>query len=180
MRANVPTRNTILRWVRNFNETGSVLSKFVSHTRTVRTQENIERVRIAVEQSPQRSCVRQSAALRISKRSLRQILHDLKFHPYKIQILQRLTPIDKVNRLNFCRQYLEILNNNEAILDKLVMSDEAHFHLSGYVNKQNFRYWAEHNPRKLNEQPFYDQKVTVWCGVSAFGVIGPYFFEENN
>jgi hypothetical protein len=26
------------------------------------------------------------------------------------------------------------------------MSDEAHFHLTGYVNKQNYRYWADSNP----------------------------------
>lgn len=26
-------------------------------------------------------------------------------------------------------------------------SDEAHFHLSGAVNKQNFLYWANFNPK---------------------------------
>jgi len=33
----------------------------------------------------------------------------------------------------------------------LLSSDEAHFHLSGAVNKQNFRYWAERNPGELQE-----------------------------
>lgn len=58
-------------------------------------------------------------------------------------------------------------------------SDEAHFHLSGIVNKQNFRYWAENNPRIIEERPLHSPKVTVWCAVSQFGVIGPYFFEEE-
>jgi hypothetical protein len=29
-------------------------------------------------------------------------------------------------------------------------------------------------------KPLHTEEVTVWCGVSAFGIIGPYFFEENN
>ena len=29
------------------------------------------------------------------------------------------------------------------------MTDEAHFHVSGYVNKQNYRYWAPENPQEL-------------------------------
>lgn len=32
------------------------------------------------------------------------------------------------------------------------MADEAHFHLSGCVNKQNFYYWAQENPQQLNQQ----------------------------
>jgi len=61
----------------------------------------------------------------------------------------------------------------------LLNSDEAHFHLNGAVNKQNFRYWAERNPRELQEQPLHSLRVTVWCAVADFGVIGPYFFEEG-
>lgn len=58
-------------------------------------------------------------------------------------------------------------------------SDEAHFHVSGSVNKQNFCYWAEDNPRELHQRPLHFPKVTVWCAVSKFGVIGPYFFEDD-
>ena len=32
--------------------------------------------------------------------------------------------------------------------------DEAHFHLCGAVNKQNFRYWAENNPRIIQERRY--------------------------
>jgi hypothetical protein len=58
-------------------------------------------------------------------------------------------------------------------------SNEAHFHLSGCVNKQNFRYWAENNPRQLHEWPLLSQRVTVWCAVANSGVTGPYFFEKD-
>lgn len=59
------------------------------------------------------------------------------------------------------------------------MTDEAHFTLSGAVNRQNLRFYCEENPQIVHEEPLHDQKVTVWCGVSAAKVIGPYFFENE-
>jgi hypothetical protein len=59
------------------------------------------------------------------------------------------------------------------------MTDEAWFHLSGYVNSQNSRYWATENPNELHEQPLHDQKIGVWCGVSATRIIGPIFFDST-
>jgi hypothetical protein len=61
-----------------------------------------------------------------------------------------------------------------------MMSDESHFEMSGCVNKKNMRYWSDNNPRQLHEKPLHSRKVTVWCGVSAFGIVGPYFFEDEN
>lgn len=49
--------------------------------------------------------------------------------------------------------------------------DEAHFWLNGYVNKQNCRIWSEENPREFMETPLHPQKITVWCGLWAGGVI---------
>ena len=61
---------------------------------------------------------------------------------------------------------------------KIVMSDETHFHLGGYVNKQNCRIWVLENPKMIIEKPLYTQRVTVWCGFYARGIIGHYFFEN--
>jgi hypothetical protein len=71
-----------------------------------------------------------------------------------------------------------MIERTPQFLDHLIMSDEAHFHLNGNVNKQNFRYWAAETPHMLHQKPLHSEKVTVWCGVSAFGVLGPYFFEN--
>jgi len=59
------------------------------------------------------------------------------------------------------------------------MSDEAHFHLSGFVNKQNFCYWSATNLTELHERPLHSSKVTVWCEISSFGIISPYVFEDE-
>lgn len=61
-----------------------------------------------------------------------------------------------------------------------VFSDESHFHLSGYVNKQNCRIWGAENPRAVQEVSTHPKRVTVWCGFWSQGVIGPYFFEKPN
>ncbi|GFS52159.1 DUF4817 domain-containing protein [Trichonephila clavipes] len=55
-------------------------------------------------------------------------------------------------------------------------SDEAHFWLNGYVNKQNCRIWSEANPQVYVETPLHLEKLTVWCALWAGGIIGPYFF----
>jgi hypothetical protein len=64
-------------------------------------------------------------------------------------------------------------------IKKIIFSDEAHFHLNGYVNKQNCRIWGAENPRVIQERPMHPQRVTVWCGFWAGGVIGPHFFENE-
>ena len=65
-------------------------------------------------------------------------------------------------------------------MKKIIFSDEAHFHLSGYVNKQNCRIWGNENPRASMEKQIQPQRVTVWCGFWAGGVIGLYFFEDKH
>ena len=46
---------------------------------------------------------------------------------------------------------------------KIRFSDEAHFDLGGYVNKQNCHIWGTKNPHAYNENPMHPKRVTV-CG----------------
>ncbi|GFW81523.1 DUF4817 domain-containing protein [Trichonephila clavipes] len=57
--------------------------------------------------------------------------------------------------------------------------DEAHFWLNGYVNKQNCPIWSEANPQVYVEAPLHPEKLTVWCALWAGGIIGPYFFKND-
>ncbi|GFT82909.1 DUF4817 domain-containing protein [Trichonephila clavipes] len=62
---------------------------------------------------------------------------------------------------------------------RILFSDEAHFWLNGYVNKQNCRIWSEANPQVYVETPLHPEKLTVWCTLWAGGIIGPYFFKND-
>ena len=128
--------------------------------RTARAPGNVDRVGEAITQSPMRSARRRSAELGISQSTVQRILHkDLAFQSYKIMTVQQLNPRHYQQRLSFCQTMLDIFEENEDLT--LIMSDEAHFHLNGTVNKQNFRYWASKNLRKLYQQPLQSPKVTV-------------------
>ena len=69
------------------------------------------------------------------------------------------------------------MHENEPELHrKIIMSDEAHFHLGGYINKQNSRIWGSENPKMIIEKSLYPQRVTVWCSFWGGGIIRSYFF----
>ncbi|GFT25124.1 hypothetical protein TNCV_180221 [Trichonephila clavipes] len=54
---------------------------------------------------------------------------------------------------------------------RILFSDEAHFWLNGYVNKQNCCIWSEANPQVYVETPLHPEKLTVWCALWAGGII---------
>ncbi|GFW71882.1 putative transposable element [Trichonephila clavipes] len=66
------------------------------------------------------------------------------------------------------------LNGNKlysVFFQRILFSDEAHFWLNGYVNKQNCRIWSEANPQVYVETPLHPEKLTVWCALWAGGIL---------
>ena len=111
---------------------------------------------------------------------MQRVIHnDLKLFPYKVQILQKQTDVNKRERVEFCQSISERIENNPGVLNLILFSDEAHFHLSGHVNKQNMRFWASQQPHEHTQRPLSQEKVTVWCALGKRGICGPYFFEDN-
>ncbi|GFV25451.1 transposable element Tc3 transposase [Trichonephila clavipes] len=80
-------------------------------------------------------------------------------------------------------RFVEWAQNEIAVVPdfhkRILFSDEAHFWLNGYVNKQNCRIWSEANPQVYVETPLHPEKLTVWCALWAGGIIGPYFFKND-
>ncbi|GFW33543.1 hypothetical protein TNCV_2210781 [Trichonephila clavipes] len=63
------------------------------------------------------------------------------------------------------RRFVEWAQNEIAVVPdfhkRILFSDEAHFWLNGYVNKQNCRIWSEANPQVYVETPLHPEKLTV-------------------
>ena len=47
------------------------------------------------------------------------------------------------------------------------------------VNKQNCRIWATKSPQAYIEKLTHPKRVIVWCGFWSRGIIGPFFFENE-
>ncbi|GFW89342.1 putative DD41D transposase [Trichonephila clavipes] len=61
------------------------------------------------------------------------------------------------------RRFVEWAQNEIAVVPdfhkRILFSDEAHFWLNGYVNKQNCRLWSEANPQVYVETPLHPEKL---------------------
>ncbi|GFW31655.1 hypothetical protein TNCV_4683281 [Trichonephila clavipes] len=73
------------------------------------------------------------------------------------------------------RRFVEWAQSEIAVVPdfhkRILFSDEAHFWLNGYVNKQNCRICSEANPQVYAETPLHPEKLTVWCALWAGGIL---------
>ena len=83
----------------------------------------------------------------------------------------KLKQNDLPQRRIFIEWALGKLAEDPLLYRKIVFSDEAHFWLNGYVNKQNCRFWSEDQPEALQKLPMHPEKVAVCCRLWAGGII---------
>ncbi|GBL85126.1 hypothetical protein AVEN_221339-1 [Araneus ventricosus] len=116
----------------------------------------------------------------LKRSSMQKILRNsLRMFPYKIQSQQAI-PIKAVQqRFDFANEILTMIDNEEFDVGCIWFTDEAHFHLNGFVNKQNWRFWGTENPHLCEEKPLHLPKVTAWVAVCSRGIIGPSFIRET-
>ncbi|GFU24028.1 DUF4817 domain-containing protein [Trichonephila clavipes] len=147
-------------------------TKQVARRRTVRTEEDIATVERSIEEDPNEFIRHRAQELDLCPSTLWKILwKDLGLRAYKIQLVQELKPNDHQAR----RRFVEWAQNEMAVVPdfhkRILLSDEAHFWLNGYVNKQNCRIWSEANPQVYVETPLHPEKLTVWCALWAGGIL---------
>lgn len=104
----------------------------------------------------------------------------LQFYPYKIKHVQELQRNDPAARESFALEFLARMEVDEHWPWNILWTDEAHFYLNGDVNTHNCRIWAKQIPHVIYPVPLHSPKVTVWCGMTASFIIGPFFFEEQS
>ncbi|GFX24645.1 uncharacterized protein TNCV_3344251 [Trichonephila clavipes] len=109
-------------------------------------------------------------------------LHGDRFKSYQVICSQFGLAIHQ-NDHQARRRFVEWAQNEIAVVPdfhkRILFSVEAHFWLNSYVNKQNCHIWSEANPQVYVETPLHPEKLTVWCALWAGGIIGPYFFKNN-
>ena len=64
-------------------------------------------------------------------------------------------------------------------LEYIWFTDEAYFHLTGDINRQNVRFWGTQHSHQIHESTLHAQKVLVCCAVSAQGLIGSFMFNDS-
>ena len=132
--------NTIDRLVKRFRQQGSVSDlPRTGRQRSVRTAKNVALVEDSIAENPDTSTRRRATQIGLSRRSLQRILRELHLFPYKTQMVQALQPTDLQFRLAYAVHIQQLAREQNEFIHKLIMSDEAHFHLNGFVNKQNCR-----------------------------------------
>jgi len=120
--------------------------------RNARSAENIAAVRKSVRENPRRSIFRRLQELGLSTISTWRILRrDLGLHSYKLQLTQELKINDHRQHRVFADWVLEQLEVNPNFAKQIIFSDETHFWMNRYVNKQNCRIWDDTNPREVHQ-----------------------------
>ncbi|GFW11828.1 integrase catalytic domain-containing protein [Trichonephila clavipes] len=73
------------------------------------------------------------------------------------------------------RRFVQWAQNEIAVVPdfhkRILFSDEAHFWLNDYINKQNCRIWSEANPQVYVETPLHPEKLTVCVALWAGGIL---------
>jgi hypothetical protein len=158
--------------------TGSFLDKKYTRQNVVLIEETLDEIGTRLEHSTCKSLAQLAQQAQVSKTTAWRATKNLHLRPYKIAHVQVIEEGDYGRRTHFCNWFLQAVH--DCVLDpKLTFFiDDALFHLSGYINAQNNGYWSSINPRQMFEVPLHDQKIGVWCAITASRIVGPIFFEN--
>ncbi|KAF2358698.1 Protein of unknown function DUF4817 [Trinorchestia longiramus] len=104
-----PTRKTVWKTVNKFRTHGTISNLNKGNSRrlkTVRTNENIERVRQVITENPEVSNKRNDTELPSSSFQ-RIVRNDLQYYPYRAKVKQQLLEGDYPRRLRFAHWFAE-------------------------------------------------------------------------
>uniref|UniRef100_A0A915I7P6 Tyrosinase copper-binding domain-containing protein n=1 Tax=Romanomermis culicivorax TaxID=13658 RepID=A0A915I7P6_ROMCU len=79
----------------------------------------------------------------------------LKWRPYKVHIVQKITEEDKENQLELALDEIDRMDQNPNYLGNLFFSDEAHFHIGDGFNRHNGL------PQWITKKSLHSPKTTV-------------------
>lgn len=177
-----PTRRTIARIRDKFEADGTVNDVHKGRSgrrRTATTPESCAAVLQHFVRSPQKSVTQGSRDSAVSRSSVRRILKRANWKVYIPRLLHQMNEDDPDRRLEYCEWFQHMGREDVEFAGKFVWTDEAQFKLNGIVNRHNCVYWAPENPNVHIDRAVNLSGVSVWCGLSVRGLIGPFFFEDT-
>ena len=141
---------------RNFRDFGCV-TKPPRKQSTVRTPENIERVReIASAHADADEDVgsrRIALEAGLSHTTTWRVLKkNLKWHPYHLKLVHELNEDDFDRRVEFSERFLAMDEEDPEWKNNILWSDKAIFSLSDTINRHNCVSWAPTHPNRVAER----------------------------
>jgi hypothetical protein len=170
-----PSRQTIKNLANQLWSTGLLVDKKEKRKYRVLTGK-LDYSGARLEHTPRKPLKHLARETAVSTSSTRTATQLLKLRPYKAtEIHARLADMRSSWQGSFLQLVLREINPQLTFC-----YDEEWFHLQGYINMQNNRYWSSKNPRLTNEVPLHPVKVSVWCTVSARIVVSVFFNKKIN
>ena len=175
-------RKTLYRLHRKFKSTGSLENKKRNAFRPIRNNDMITDVAayfgVYSDMTTRRFFEHES--LPISLSSLKRILRDdLMLKPFKSRRFHRLQgQKDFTARYHMSKLVLDYISDDPIFLSRILWTDECFLKLNGTMNHHNIRWWASENPHRYLEKSLNATGVMVFVGISTYGPIGPFFFDE--
>jgi hypothetical protein len=156
-----------------------LIDKKQEHYRQVLIEETLGDIWDRLEHTPRKSlkCLAQETG--VSKSSARRTPQLPKLRPYKTTVIHALKPRDSASRTRFCSWFLQSVVEGEIDPQLTIFSDEARFHLQGYINTQNNRYWSSQNPHLTHESCIFQWKLVSGALLSAKRILGHVFITKQ-
>jgi hypothetical protein len=147
--------------------TGLLIDKKQKHMCQVLTEEKLYDIGARLEHTPRKSLKHLAQGTEKSKSSAKMATQLLKLRPYKTTAIHALQPRNSASRIRFCSWFLQSVVGREIDPQLTFFSDEAGFHLQGYINTQNNRCWISQTPHLTHKALLRPVKADVQCALSA-------------
>lgn len=178
----IPNHQTFSSVERRLRETGSLVIRSTDRGRhpLVRTIQFEEDVLQRLEDEPSLSTRTLSRQLGVSKNSVHRVARQYQLHPYHLQPVHELLPLDYNARLVFCRFIQQQNTEDLNFINNILFTDEACFTRSGIINLKNSHIYSEENPHSTATKHYqHEFRINVWMGIIDDFLIGPALFPNR-
>lgn len=176
-----PTFDTVSRMINNLKNEGSFTMITKRNSRPVtEDEENQIMVLAYFAAHPTASINDCQRNVGLGRSTIWKILHNHKYKPYSIMLVQHLKEVDFEKRVLFCESMLLRIQEEPDFLQRMIWSDEAKFTKNGIYNKHNSHYWSNINTNEIREVRFQEVwQFNVYCAIKNDEVLVVHIYDEN-